>query len=783
MNNRRTPNSADAARHICEEARIVLTYVRAGPPTIAHGDLAHNLIFLRRLTKATFLENDFVVEDDETKASMREEGGKLENDSSCINLPMELSSSGPYSPKRKSYPPFGQAHREPHSPMTTRSSSSKIKSQPAVDLGASESEIILPFDSVSLNHVAQEEESTVLEENVNKQLTEPLTDATTQPKADEHDDVGQFAFPFVAVIMDPRAAGPQTLVAVRALHRLLEQGSLLPKKRLRTGSRAEDHRYTASLDAVTRGVLQCKFEQTDAGADEAVEMAIADFYSFIVRMDANVDHDSDKNDILRIQPTTKLEAFKTLFVNRNTWVHSPALCYHFDTVLGDMIAATFQFSASLKTYDFAFDEEAFARQESAARPILDFLVQQLLHTPMALQASSSINRGVGAVTRSYAVTEAQVAHDATRVLCLRLLRSALQTGWRDEKVVQAMLSHARHAINKPLSPNDKPNSCFDIIQDDLCLSLLLMGQQLVGNGASVKVLSEVCSTISCIWNLRALRSALSLQLEAIFSGFFQRTLIMLRNRPAPTDSIVFNSNLLFDTECELVLETLLDVLCLHENGPSCISTLEELFVTFDCDVSRSDVALGLILELCRCSGAPIVTNDAINNIRQVPAHLRELCSEALVGCLRTLFQSMHDAHSSPKQSGPVSHPSVLSERKKLKLKLRQGTTLFNHKPTAGLHFLENEGVLPSPLRPKDVALFLRQGLALGIDKSAVGMYLGDVGKAPMAGKSPHDCERDWFHHETLGELVHIIAFALNCYLNFSLVNNSLVIWICADICS
>jgi hypothetical protein len=119
----------------------------------------------------------------------------------------------------------------------------------------------------------------------------------------------------------------------------------------------------------------------------------------------------------------------------------------------------------------------------------------------------------------------------------------------------------------------------------------------MGNGTSVKVLSEVCSTISCIWNLRALRSTLPLQLEAIFNGFFQKTLIMLCNRPAPTDSIVFNSNLLFYTECELVLETLLDILCLHDNRPSCISTLEELFITFDCDVSRSDVAFGLVLEL------------------------------------------------------------------------------------------------------------------------------------------------------------------------------------------
>jgi hypothetical protein len=49
-------------------------------------------------------------------------------------------------------------------------------------------------------------------------------------------------------------------------------------------------------------VLQCKFEQTDAGADEAVSF-------IIVKMDSGVDHDWD--DILCIQPTPKFEAFKT----------------------------------------------------------------------------------------------------------------------------------------------------------------------------------------------------------------------------------------------------------------------------------------------------------------------------------------------------------------------------------------------------------------------------------------------------------------------------------------
>jgi len=167
------------------------------------------------------------------------------------------------------------------------------------------------------------------------------------------------------------------------------------------------------------------------------------------------------------------------------------------------------------------------------------------------------------------------------------------------------------------------------------------------------------------------------------------------------------------------------------------------------------VASGLILELCRCSGAAYVREErapAATAARQIPVHLKELCAEALVGCLRNLFKNVQDHHHGL-DVVPTDVASALRRRKQHKNVLRKGAVLFNQKPTAGIQFLSNEGVFPTPVKPKDVALFLRQGIALGLDKAAVGIYLGEVGKAPVAGKSPHDCERDWFHHKTLGEIM------------------------------
>ena len=45
-----SPDSAvalEAARHLCQEARIVLTSLRGGPPNVARGELAQDLMDLR----------------------------------------------------------------------------------------------------------------------------------------------------------------------------------------------------------------------------------------------------------------------------------------------------------------------------------------------------------------------------------------------------------------------------------------------------------------------------------------------------------------------------------------------------------------------------------------------------------------------------------------------------------------------------------------------------------------------------------------------------------------
>ncbi|XP_045523665.1 Golgi-specific brefeldin A-resistance guanine nucleotide exchange factor 1 isoform X1 [Pieris brassicae] len=63
----------------------------------------------------------------------------------------------------------------------------------------------------------------------------------------------------------------------------------------------------------------------------------------------------------------------------------------------------------------------------------------------------------------------------------------------------------------------------------------------------------------------------------------------------------------------------------------------------------------------------------------------------------------------------------LDNIKNLKKWVTQGTELFNQKPERGIEYLQEHGVLATPLDPKDVATFLRENPDL--DKKMIGEYI------------------------------------------------------------
>lgn len=297
MSARKNDEAAEAARKVCQEARTMLTSLRGGPPTVARGDLAQDLIELRhQMIQYGYLEH----------------------------------------------------------PGSTRAAAGGPPS---------------PF------------------------LVDPSR-------------------PFLQVVTDPRAAGPHTLVALRAIRRLVEGSS--NGSSTTTGSPFEHFRVPRRH--LLEGVLGCKFEQTDAAEDESVEMAIADVLALLVASDAS---------LLELPNRTVMDAFNTVFVTRNTFVHSPSLCYHFEDVLRLMVASVFGGGdPSAGGSDPPDDDKAAATSPSSSSRerqcmIFQFLVSQLLHTPLVGTPGGASDM-IDDATR-----EAQLVHDATRVLCLRLVRTAI----------------------------------------------------------------------------------------------------------------------------------------------------------------------------------------------------------------------------------------------------------------------------------------------------------------------------------------------------------------------
>lgn len=794
----------ESARHLCEETRVVLTSLRGGPPNVARGDLAQDLIDLRHTVKSIVSTDMMVLAADANSINKYNSHQKERNGS--VNESISASSSSPLA--SAGLDPLGSISSG-GTGASTNATANATAGRTISSPHPSEPNVSPPTPSLPQDPEERSEEgsSTVFVESPQGQHPtqppyqprEPLREEVKPapfPIVHEHQDAGRYARSFLAVVMDPRAAGPHTLVALRALHRLLERGSL----KALGGSLPNQPGFGVVMEPLTRGVLNCKFEQTDAGADEAVEMAIADLLALMVTIDRR-----------SIQIETLMDAFNTVFVTRNTFVHSPALCYHFEDVLTTIVRTVF--------------EDLDDLNDPAGRLILEFLVNQLLHTPL-----------VGGDDE--ASREAQMAHDATRVLCLRLTRCALKYGLKgipNQVLVEAAAS---------ASP-DEERGLLQIVQDDLCLSLLLTGQAIwafqdnpsVTPGfISLEVLSEICSTISTIWTNVNLRSHLVPQFEAIFSGFYQRALALLRKRQNPTDSASFHANFVFDAGIEIILESLVEIMCLHDSRQPVVEgdggCLESLFATYDCNIRRSDVGVGLMIELCRCVGSkvneegdvmdasvhggdsllnpptdanqdgsgseaktsenqasvpPSAGSDTIvkdvagaeDQYRKVPPHLKELCADSIIGSMKCLFRHDHPSESTkearrhrdtimkeiispaPQSFSDLDRVSSAHHLRNIKSKkrlMRKAAHLFNTKSSKGISFLVSSGIIADPVTPRSVASFLRNGLVVGLDKKEVGVYLGEIGKPAVAGKSPKVWERDWFHKEVLEEYCSLFHF-------------------------
>lgn len=597
-----------------------------------------------------------------------------------------------------------------------------------------------------------------------------------------------YILPFLDVIIDPGVAGPQTLVALRCIHRMLSQKTIVLSVSQEDENRSnseEDHCLENrnnplyfDMAHIVRNILDCRFEQTDQGNDEAVEMAIADLLSLVLTLD--ISH--------QMEPDLLMELFNTVFVTRNTFLHSPSLCYHFEQVLQSFVQSIFT------------NIHIHSQAAHGSIIILDFLISQLLQTPVDMPSSMSKGtvrviafhrnrngsiRGVG----GYPDGSSVLLHDNTRVICLKLIRSIIHICFETSSADSTRMT----PLCSQMDENDR-REFLNLIQDDLCLSLLLMGQSIwthlepysrsLPGMISTETLSEICITVLTMWNVKYLRSFLTIQFESIFTGFYQRALSLLQSLRFHYEKETVENSMIFDAEVEIILESLVDIFCLNDlcnDDVTCIemSSLETLFVNYDCNVSRCDVVSGLMIELSRCCGGSsdeggyglrlesidgmsrhasstfhdsglstpqiIQENDIyfhkeLLQVRKIPSHIQELCAEVLHGVLSSLRTDQ--MYHLPTGSHDT-HIRLLRKAKEQKHLTHEAARRFNDHSTKGISFLQEHHLISEIPTPREVAKFLRNGIVFGLDKKSIGEYLGSVGKAPIPAKVSH-----WSSYQT-----------------------------------
>ncbi|KAE9049031.1 hypothetical protein PR001_g3594 [Phytophthora rubi] len=351
------------------------------------------------------------------------------------------------------------------------------------------------------------------------------------------------------------------------------------------------------------------------------------------------------------------------------------------------------------------------------------------------------------------------------------------------------------------------------IKDDLCSAILRYCR--LGACAELKVPVVCLELIRLLWS--KLRSELKMQVEAIFNGVFYHTMHwslanMDVNNPdfprgdnatppngdangqasdkpvvtvdAALDEFsgeMLSKSRLYNISFE-ILDCLVDLLAEA-------TLLPDLYVNYDCDGNRCDL-----------------TQSLFDLLSQVAQQSHVACFESheethflwaqAVGeiALRGMFNALYVVHlrthpQIPVVSGESSSPpsdeeireetllvdqeeqlspadgdtfasaEVLFKKRQRKKFFQHGIQEFNRKPLAGIKYLQQNTFLPTPLNSMSLATFLRS-LPQGLNKNAVGVYLGAMGKEVKGFEKTeiHEADTMDFHRDVLTNFVRSFNF-------------------------
>lgn len=258
------------------------------------------------------------------------------------------------------------------------------------------------------------------------------------------------------------------------------------------------------------------------------------------------------------------------------------------------------------------------------------------------------------------------------------------------------------------------NTVIEVAGDDIPRHASLMG--LVSDPVSKDVLQIITTTESPALLLAALRlfctmaivlhNHLRSQIELTFNLLFKS---ILPEETLGDDSIDGNKTIMSNriaSSKEMIVESLS---LLWTRSPQFFSLL---FVEFDCDFERTDMATSFIHFLCKLA----LPESAIVATDNVPP----ICLEGVLSLIAGINDRVKGCTSAKGQPPAATHYLIVDKEKKTSFV--KCTEIFNKSPKKGLAALCEKGFIKDPTDPKEVAEFFFHK-STRLNKKMLGEYL------------------------------------------------------------
>ncbi|DBA02823.1 TPA: hypothetical protein N0F65_006613 [Lagenidium giganteum] len=563
---------------------------------------------------------------------------------------------------------------------------------------------------------------------------------------------GSVIRPFLDLIRHEHSSSTLTAVALEAVQNFLLSWDW--------DATRDPHAVADAMSDIVDAVSQCRFQETDSETDQKVLVMVVHVLNTIVTLPC-----------------------ASLLSDHSMW---------------QLVEALYGISRTSRD-----DPHITLALRSTATNFLHHIIAFIFQSP-SIYSDPATSPAVASATGFGLPCALKIVGFLCHKLSQRAPTGALVAANRREVFLSFSLLHRALLVCDPARLTAVP-SLMLFVKDDLCGAILRYGRL----GACLDLRTPVLclEIVRMLW--AKLRSTLKMQLEAIINGVFGHTLhwtvsqLDVENPTFPggeqmaaqingtalpkddgskvgmeaaieefTGEMVPRSKL-FAISYEII-DCLVDLLAES-------TLLPDLYVNYDCDGNRSDITQNLFELLSQV----VSQSHTSCNETHDEAHFRwsqamgELALRGLFNSLYVVYQRTQLNHVSigsapiddtrassvPPQDSLLGEldgfetAEVLHQRRQRKISFQQGIQEFNRKPLAGIKYLQAHKFLPTPLDAKSLATLLRS-LPQGLNKKAVGIYLGGMGKEVKEFEKTdiHESDTMQFHKDVLEKFVFSFNF-------------------------